>query len=133
MSPTLESEQCVRVRALSPWQRIDRGDVITLRDPNSVAVKRVIGVPGDTVRLWMGYVYLNGALLDESYVPTNVLTAAASAGAVLAAGPNEYIVMGGNRWESEDSRDYGAIRRSRICGRATSSTSRFHQSSILRR
>jgi hypothetical protein len=42
------------VRALSPWQRIDRGDIITLRDPNSVAVKRVIGVPGDTVQLWMG-------------------------------------------------------------------------------
>lgn len=80
----LESEQCVRVRALSPWQRIDRGDIITLRDPNS-------------------------------------------------AGPDEYIVMGDNRWESEDSRDYGPIRRSCICGRVTSSTSRFHQSSILRR
>ena len=119
MAPTLASEQCVRVRALFRWQRIERGDIVTLRDPNSVAVKRVIGVPGDTVRLWMGYVYLNGALLEESYLPTNVLTAAASAGPVLAAGADEHIVMGDNRWESEDSRDYGPIRRSCLCGRVS--------------
>jgi hypothetical protein len=76
---------------------------------------------------------MNSAFLEEAYQPTNVLTPAASAGALLAAGPDEYIVMGDNRRESEDSRAYGPIRRSRICGRVTSSTSRFHQSSILRR
>ena len=119
MSPTLKSEDYVRVRTLLPWQRIDRGDIVTLKDPSSVAVKRVIGVPGDTIRLWMGYVYLNGACLEESYVPTNVLTAAASVGPVLAAGPDEYIVMGDNRWESEDSREYGPIRRCGILGRIT--------------
>jgi signal peptidase I len=75
MSPSLESDQCVRVRALFLWKRIERGDIVTLRDPTSVAIKRVIGISGDTLRLWMGYVYLNGALLDDSYVPTNVLTA----------------------------------------------------------
>jgi signal peptidase I len=123
MSPTLVSEQCVRVRALFRWQRIDRGDIVTLRDPTSVAIKRVIGIPGDTLRLWMGYVYLNGIRLEESYVPTDVLTAAASAGAVLAAGPDEYIVMGDNRWESQDSPDYGPIRRSCIRGRVRNSNS----------
>ena len=126
MSPTLESEQCVRVRALFHWQPIERGDIVTLKDPKSVAIKRVIGIPGDTVRLWMGYVYLNGAVLEESYLPTNVLTTAASAGAVLAAGPDEYIVMGDNRWESQDSRDYGPIQRSCICGRVAASIGWFH-------
>lgn len=117
MSPTLVSEQCVRVRALFRWQRIDRGDIVTLRDPTSVAIKRVISIPGDTLQLWMGYVYLNGIRLEESYVPTDVLTAAAGAGAVLVAGLGEYIVTGDNRWESQDSRDYGPIRRRCIRGR----------------
>ncbi len=50
MSPTLASEQCVRVRALFRWKRIDRGDIVTFRDPDSIAVKRVIGVPGGVRR-----------------------------------------------------------------------------------
>ena len=126
MSPTLANEQCVRVCALFRWQRIDRGDIVTFRDPDSIAVKRVIGIPGDTLRLWMGYVYLNGVLLEESYVPTNVLTASANAGAVLSAGPYEYVVMGDNRWKSQDSRAYGPIPRGRIRGRVTASTGSLH-------
>ena len=117
MSPTLADRQWVRIRALYRWQRIERGDLVTLQDHNSRVVKRVIGLPGDRIELRMGYVYLDGKQLQEAYIPTNILTAAGSAGGVLTPGQAQCIVMGDNRWESRDSRDYGPVQRGYICGR----------------
>ena len=77
----------------------------------------MIGLPGDRIELRMGYVYLDGKQLEEAYIPTNILTASGSAGGVLTAGQAQYIVMGDNRGESRESREYGPVQRGCICGR----------------
>lgn len=101
-----------------------RGDVVVFHSPADSQVdfiKRIIGVPGDTMKLVGGYLYLNGEKLDELYIndPGNVL-----AGRFLREGqeievpPDSYIVMGDNRLHSSDSREWGPVTRSGIVGRA---------------
>lgn len=117
MEPALHDGQCFTVRALFPWQALRRGDIITFRDEAGDSVKRIIGLPGETIRLRLGYVILDGVELNEAYVPGPMPTPAASAGSVLVADRDEYIVMGDNRTASYDSRDFGALKRDRIYGR----------------
>lgn len=121
MEPALGDGHCFWAHNLFPWQRIKRGDIVVFRDGSGDSVKRVVGLPGDTIRMHLGFVFLNGVQMDESYVLMEMPTPAASAGEVLRAGADEYIVMGDNRTESFDSRDYGPIERSRIHGRLTTS------------
>lgn len=87
----------------------------------SVLIKRVIGMPGDQVALKSGHVYINGALLDEPYVrkacgdrpslPHGTTTR-------WTIPDNEIFVMGDNRCDSTDSRDFGPIKTSSVIGRA---------------
>ncbi len=82
-------------------------------------VKRLIGLPGDTVEIVRGQVYLNGSLLDEPYLdPT--LSKGTSSMAAVTLGENEYFVMGDNRDNSNDSRSIGPITREMLVGRARS-------------
>ena len=81
----------------------DRGDIVTFWDEelNKVLVKRVIGLPGETVSFRDGYTYIDGQKLDESYLPTQGITQCANTFAV----PEGCIfVMGDNRTGSNDSR-----------------------------
>ena len=82
-----------------------RGDVVTFRSEElgKLLVKRVIGLPGDTVSIKNGYVYINGEKLDESYLPRQGVTAAGN--------QEEYVVpegclffLGDNRSGSNDAR-----------------------------
>ncbi|MFH2085807.1 MAG: signal peptidase I [bacterium] len=101
-----------------------RGDVVVFHSPQDERIdfiKRIIGVPGDTVELKAGYVYSNGAKLEENYI--------SDPGAVLAGRfmrestpvevpPGQYLVMGDNRGHSSDSREWGLITSAEIVGRA---------------
>ena len=82
-----------------------RGDVVTFRSEElgKLLVKRVIGLPGDTVSIQNGYVYINGEKLEESYLPRQGVTAAGN--------QEEYVVpegclffLGDNRTNSQDAR-----------------------------
>ena len=76
----------------------ERGDIVTFWDEE---VKRVIGLPGETVNFRDGYTYIDGQKLDESYLPTQGITQCANTFAV----PEGCIfVMGDNRTGSNDSR-----------------------------
>jgi signal peptidase I len=99
----------------------ERGDVIVFHPPppndqHRDFIKRVIALPGDTVDIRQGHVFVNGAELSEPFIRQSTLPInALFAHAVL--GPDEYYVMGDNRGNSSDSRAWGGIRSDSIVGR----------------
>ncbi len=102
-----------------------RGDVIVFRAPDAlekIYIKRIIGIPGDTVMIQEGSVFLNGSVLDESmYLKSDVKT---YAGAFLDEGvsvtvPQESVfVLGDNRPGSSDSRFFGFVVKEKLIGKS---------------
>jgi signal peptidase I len=100
-----------------------RGDVIVFRyprDPSKYFIKRIIGVPGDTITIEDGIItivnkdYPDGFILSESYAETMP-----PAGKLVETiGEREFFVMGDNRDQSSDSRAWGVLQEERIIGRA---------------
>ena len=98
---------------------IERGDVVVFRyprDPEKSYIKRVIALPGDTLRVDHGHVYVNGNLLHEPYVPAEYRDNRSLAEMVIPA--ESYFMMGDHRSISSDSRDFGPVDRSLIYGKA---------------
>ena len=101
-----------------------RGDVIIFkapRNPDVDYIKRVIGLPGDKVKVEAGYVYVNGKKLNEYYLKDNTLLFAGSfmqEGVEITVPDGQYFVMGDNRPHSSDSREFGTIEQKSIIGRA---------------
>jgi signal peptidase I len=136
MLPTLQIGDRIIVDKLSyRFHDPRRGDIVVFARPPledqaySDLVKRVVGLPGETISSRNGVVYINGKRLAEPWLPSG---SQSSTGA-LAGGdahpqfdlpgpvkipPGEYYVMGDNRTDSEDSRFFGPIPRSLIVGRA---------------
>lgn len=105
------------------FQNPTLGDVIVFQappDPTKDYIKRVIGVPGDTVSVNNGNVYLNGKLLNESaFLKPDVKTYGGDFlkdGEKITVPPDEYFVMGDNRSYSSDSREWGFVKRSEVIG-----------------
>lgn len=95
-------------------------DIVAVRDPqdNTLLVKRIIAVPGQTVCLQNGHVYVDGKLLREPYLPPGTPTYAydRNGNAFISFG-DKYFVMGDNRNISLDSRVFGAVPRNDILGK----------------
>ncbi len=102
----------------------NRGDVIVFRypdDPQEYFIKRVIGLPGETITFKNGGVYISKddsdiMELDESYLAPHTDTIAQFNDTVTLS-DNEYFVLGDNRNGSKDSRSFGAVNRNFIIGR----------------
>ena len=99
-----------------------RYDIIVFpypEDPSRHYIKRIIGLPGETVQIIDGYVYINGELLDEHY-GNAVMNNAGIAAEPITLGEDEYFVLGDNRNSSSDSREpsVGNIEESQLIGRA---------------
>jgi len=93
-----------------------RGDVIVFRAPglrNVDFIKRVIGLPGETVEVKEGSVFINGNQLRENYIKSQT-----EGNLNLVIGKDEYLVLGDNRGASSDSRSFGPIKKDSIRGRA---------------
>lgn len=123
MEPTLLVGDRILVDKLSyHLHGVHRGDIIVFATPPKETsdpaikdlVKRVIGLPGDTISSSGGRVYINGKPLPEPWLPPGTVTTGI---ATQRIPPNEYFVMGDNRSDSQDSRFFGPISRSLIVGR----------------
>jgi signal peptidase I len=120
MVPTLkDGERYFLNRIVFKWRAPERGDVVVIKDPghSDYAVKRIVGLPGESLSLMDGAVYLNGARLSEPYLPRNTRTLTPDRSQKFIRVPQDrYFILGDNRGNSEDSRNYGAVHRSQIIG-----------------
>lgn len=82
-------------------------------------IKRVIGVPGDTIEVKENALWVNGQRLEESYIPADfdILPGNATKNKIITLKANEYFVCGDNRPFSSDSRSWGPITKDEIIGR----------------
>ncbi|MBI4049443.1 MAG: signal peptidase I [Candidatus Doudnabacteria bacterium] len=109
----------------------DRGDVVVMhfpKDRKQFFIKRIIGLPGETITIDSGRVtiknkqYPEGQVLEESYLPNQGLTFPHNTALIggkksLTLGQDEYLVLGDNRLASSDSRDWGVLKQEEIVGR----------------
>ena len=124
MYPTLENGDNLIVEKVSYYFRDpQRFDIVVFpypEDPDVHYIKRIIGLPGETVQIIDGYVYIDGELLEEDVYGYEVMNYAGIAQDPIVLGEDEYFVLGDNRNNSEDSRfeEVGVIQGSDITGRA---------------
>ncbi len=132
MSPTLDVGDRVLVNKLSyRLHDVNRGDIVVFERPASETsstipdlIKRVIGLPGESITIENGAVFVDGQRLDESYLPDGTVTSTANAPnkcttqAPCVVPQGKVWVMGDNRGDSKDSRYFGPIDESTIVGRA---------------
>jgi len=118
MEPNLHTAQRVVVEKVTYrlFHGPQRGDivVIDLPDQADMLIKRVIGLPGETIEVRMGEVYLDGERLEETW---NVRTGGSNYGPKTIP-PLQVFVMGDNRGASNDSRNFGPVHIDYIVGRA---------------
>ena len=107
----------------------ERGDVVIFKAPPSEPcaaeeceyIKRVIGIPGDKVMVKSGQVYLNGELLQQTFLPDGVLTDPgqfSQEGVEQVIPEGQYLCLGDNRKHSRDGREFGPIKKNLIVGKA---------------
>jgi signal peptidase I len=107
-------------RSILPQRELRRGDVVVFKYPSEPEIdyiKRVLGLPGDTVEVRDGHAYVNGARLDEPYVKASYRTPDNDFGPERVE-PGHYFMMGDHRNKSSDSRAWGQVPRELIKGRA---------------
>ena len=124
MAPTLENDQEILInRFVYSVTKPKANDIIVFlpngNEKSHYYVKRVIGVPGDTVQIKNGRIYVNGTEFTEKVDVASIEDAGLAADAV-TLGDDEYFVLGDNRNNSEDSRyaNIGNIKREYIIGKA---------------
>ena len=138
MVPTLDvGDRVLVARFIYHFDKPSRGDIVVFRwpgDNKTVFIKRIIGVPGDTISLKDGRVYVNGQELDEPYVakdngqtqptdpapmmPGSTMSQPWSLNQSYTVPPDSYFVMGDNRTASDDSRVWGPVPTGNLIGQA---------------
>lgn len=102
------------------WGHLDRGDIVVFwypSDPDKSYVKRIIGLPGETVEVRNGKVYIDGKELNEPYLDT-IHNQNLRDNVIKAVDQHYYFVMGDNRDNSSDSRVWGLVPEKYIYGKA---------------
>lgn len=115
MEPNLHAGQYVLVEKISyRLGNPHRGDVVVFHHPKSERdlIKRVIGLPGETISVANGVVSVNGTPLSESYV-----TAGPAYQGTWTLGPDQFFVLGDNRNNSSDSHAWGPLDRKYLIGK----------------
>jgi signal peptidase I len=120
MAPLLSDQERIFInKFVYHFEPIERGDVIVFwypLDRSKSFIKRVVGLPGETIEIRGGRLYLDGKERKEIYVPASYLDGS-SFGPLVIPG-EEYFVMGDHRDSSNDSRMFGPVGREYIYGKA---------------
>ncbi|HVB33644.1 MAG TPA: signal peptidase I [Patescibacteria group bacterium] len=120
MAPGISNQERIFInKFVYHFEPIRRGDVVVFwypLDPSKSFIKRVIGLPGDTVTIRSGHVYINGREIREPYILPRYLDDDSYPPVHVPAG--EYYVMGDHRDSSDDSRVFGPVPRRYIYGKA---------------
>ena len=131
MEPTLMEGQVVIVNKIEYYLKSPRrNDVIVYKQSNRehsyYEIKRVIGLPGETVKIKNGTIYINDEVLKEK-VKTETIENAGLAEEGIKLDDNEYFVLGDNRNDSEDSRfaSVGNVLKNEILGKAVATEKPF--------
>ncbi|MBI4299477.1 MAG: signal peptidase I [Chloroflexi bacterium] len=121
MEPTLASNQYLLVSHIGYRQIAPaRGDIVVFHDPelsHQIDVKRIIGLPGEVVRVEDGQIFINGRPILEPYLKGRTWLHIGDIQEWSLA-EQEYLVLGDNRDRSRDSRSFGPLPRSLIIGKA---------------
>ena len=99
---------------------LQRGDIVLINDgQKEYALKRIVGLPGERVQFWRGYIFINRVMLREHYLRPHTYTFPDEKVGLchFELGQDEYLVLGDNRLWSVDSRRYGPITRKQIKSR----------------
>ena len=124
MLPNFESgEYLIGNKIGYKFSQPQRGDVIIFEyDETTDYIKRIIGLPGEEISIQNGKIYIDNNMLDESsYLDDSVVTLGGDylqEGRSIQISDTNYFVMGDNRQNSSDSRDFGPIEREKIKGKA---------------
>lgn len=125
MEPSFSNNQYIITDKLSyRFGEPKRGDVVIFKAPTNPEVdyiKRIIGLPGESVKILDGKVYVNEQILNEGYLEDITLLfprGFLEDGQAITVPANHYFVMGDNRPHSSDSREFGPIDRKLIVGKA---------------
>ena len=120
MAPLLSDQERIFInKFVYRFEPIQRGDVVVFwypLDHSKSFIKRVVGLPGETVQIRQGAVYVDGKIVPEPYVPPQYEDPS-DFGPKLVP-PDSYFVMGDHRISSNDSRVFGAVASRYIYGRA---------------
>lgn len=130
MDPFLKDKDYVLTDKISYRTRSPaRGDIVVFHAPDSANcpvgagcdyIKRIIGLPGESVEVKDNTIFINGQPLTESYLPPDIETQPGTftRDREITLGEQEYFVVGDNRMHSSDSRSWGPIQPEMIVGRA---------------
>lgn len=117
MEPSLHDGEFVVVNRLAyKTGQPERGDIVVFHppyDPERRFIKRIVGLPGDTIQVIDGILFVNGDALDEPYI-----LASPTYSGEWVVGQDQVFVLGDNRNNSSDSQNWGSLAMDRIIGRA---------------
>lgn len=125
MFPTLHTGDYIITNKIDyRFNEPEKSQIIVFKNPREESqdfIKRIMAVPGDTIKVQDGHIYLNGKVLDEPYLDPSVVTLPGSflrEGEEILVPVGRYIVIGDNRMASSDSREWGFITKEEIIGKA---------------
>ena len=130
MYPTFHDKEFLLTEKITYHMRDpQRGEIVIFKAPPSEPcaedeceyIKRIIALPGETIKVMGGNVWINGEVLEEIYLPDEYRTNSGSylrEGEVTIVPDGEYLFFGDNRDHSRDGREFGPIPKENIVGRA---------------
>lgn len=125
MEPNFHDEEYILTDKISyRFHSPLRGDVVVFRAPKNREheyIKRIVGLPGERIKITNGDVFINGQKIEEDYLEKSTISYSGSflrSGEEFLISQGEYFVLGDNRPHSSDSREWGTIVREDIIGRA---------------
>lgn len=125
MLPTFKNgEQLIAEKISINMRDLERGEVVIFMHPeekDKLLIKRVVGLPGESIKIQANEIYINNQKLNEGYLKEDAKVTTRTflkEGVEYTIPENSYILLGDNRENSADSREWGPIKKEKIVGRA---------------